>query len=133
MRHRVVGEVPECWVVLFMVPVWLYSGLMTDGPLRTVGIIARSHPLGRYGYVVPLIFIDGVSQLGEWNLRGQWLLPADRPVTVAVAQKKTASQQIFAPAEIVLPIGGNIELEYVAPGFWSARGLLRPRADQLPA
>lgn len=130
MRHRVVGEVPECWGVLFMVPVWPYSDPMTDAPLRMVGIIARSHPLGRYSYVVPLIFIDGVSQLGEWNLRGQWLLPADRPVTVAVAQKKTASQQIFAPAEIVLPAGGDIELEYHAPGFWSAQGILRPCANQ---
>ena len=106
---------------------------MTDAQLRTVGITAHSHVLGRYGYVVPLIFIDGVSQLGEWNLRGQWQLPADRPVTIAVVQKRTGSQGVFAPAEIVLPAGGDIELEYLAPGFWSARGVLRPRADQLPA
>ena len=113
-----------------MVPVWPYSGSMTEAQMRTVGITARSHPLGRYSYVVPLIFIDGVSQLGEWNLRGQWQLPADRPVTIAVAQKKTATQHIFAPAEIVLPAGGDIELEYQAPGFWSAQGVLTPRAVQ---
>jgi hypothetical protein len=106
---------------------------MTDAQLRTVGITVHSHPLGRYSYVVPLVFIDGVSQLGEWNLRGQWRLPADRPVTIAVAQKKTGSQALFAPAEIVLAAGGDVELEYRAPGFWSAQGALTPRANQLPA
>ena len=104
---------------------------MSSEPLRTVGITAHSHPLGRYSYVVPLIFIDAVSQLGEWNLRGQWRLPSDRPVTIAVAQKRTASLHLFALAEIVLPVGGDIELEYRAPGFWSARGVLIPRAAQV--
>jgi len=103
---------------------------MTDAQLRTVGITAHSHPLGRYSYVVPLIFIDGVSQLGEWNLRGQWQLPADRPVTIGVAQKKNGSPNLFAFAELVLPPGGDIELEYRAPGFWSAQGFLGPRAVQ---
>ena len=99
---------------------------MTDS-LRTIGITATSHPLGRYSYIVPLIFIDGVSQLGEWNLRGQWRVPADRAVTIAVAQKRTGSLQLFALAEIVLPPGGDLELDYRSPGFWSSQGVLAAR------
>ena len=104
---------------------------MTDAQLRTVGITLRSHPLGRYSYIAPLIFIDGVSQLAEWRIRGQWRLAADRPVTIAVAQKVAGSAQLHGVAEIVLPAGGDIELEYRAPGFWSAQGVLTARAVQV--
>ncbi len=103
---------------------------MTDAQLRTVGITLHSHPLGRYSYIAPLIYIDGVMQLAEWRLRGQWQLPADSAVTIAVAQKVAGSGQLHGLAEIVLPAGGDIELEYRAPGFWSAQGTLIPGAVQ---
>jgi hypothetical protein len=93
--------------------------------LRTVGITAVPHPMGRYAWQRPVIWLDGVPQQGEWR-RGQWQLPADREVRIAVAFQGTGAGNFQGLAEYVLPPGGDVELEYLAPAFWTAPGALGP-------
>ena len=92
---------------------------------RTVGITAIPHPMGKYAWEHVVISIDGVASPGQWR-RGTWQLPPDRPVTIAVAMQTTGSGRLHALAEYLLPPGGDVELEYLAPAFWTAPGALGP-------
>ena len=93
--------------------------------LRKVGITARPHPMGKYAWEQVVISIDGVTQAGRWQ-RGEWQLPANRAVPIVVAIQRAGGGRLYALAELVLPPGGDIELEYLAPAFWTAPGALGP-------
>ena len=81
--------------------------------------------MGRYAWQRPVIWLDGAPQPGEWR-RGQWQLPADHTVRIAVAYQGTGAGSFQGLAEYVLPPGGDVELEYLAPAFWTAPGALGP-------
>jgi hypothetical protein len=107
-----------------------YSGLMTDAQgegTRTIAITATPHPMGRYGLTHLLINVDGVEYAGTWTRRGQWQVPANRPVAVAVAMRNMGSRGYVGAAQFIVQPDGPSELEYKAPAFYTAPGDLGPR------
>lgn len=94
--------------------------------MRTLGLVARPYPMGRYFLTSLLINVDGVEHLGRFYTRGVWQVPADRPVSVAVAMRATGSRKYYGAAHVVLPPGAPTELEYKAPAFFDAPGALGP-------
>ena len=55
-----------------------------DAPsMRRVTVVLERWPIGLALGVRPAIVIEGLSQPTQWG-EGTWLLPADRPTTVAV-------------------------------------------------
>ena len=99
---------------------------MSAAPQRTVGITLTPFPMGRYREVTLAIVIDGVSQPAKWG-RGQWSLPADRPVTIAAMMFSIwGKKRRYGFVEYVLPPGSDIELEYKAPAYFSAPGAMGP-------